>query len=174
MKRLSRTSPLPLLIAALMLLGMQAAGALAEPVASEDKRFIDNGNQTITDSQSGLMWQKNDSYLDTKHWISWEESTDYIKKLNQDAFAGYIDWRMPTLEELKTLYEADKINSKQIGREMVIHIDPIFAREGAGAQWSSEPNGHFNAFGVVFNTGTRFSAPKTARARKSVRAVRNP
>lgn len=171
---------LSILLTAFCLTGVAASPALADAgagaatVASEDKRFIDHGNQTVTDTRSGLMWQKNDSYLRTHHWLSWDEAADYIRTLNREAFAGFIDWRLPTLEELKTLYEADKVNSKQIGREMVIHIDPIFGREGSGAHWSSEPNGHFNAFGVVFNTGDQFSAPKSARSRKSIRAVRQP
>ncbi len=141
---------------------------------SEDQRFLDNGDQTITDTKTGLMWRKNDSYLDTGHWLNWQEGFEFIHSLNAEGDGGYTDWRMPTLEELKTLYEKEKINSKQIGREMVIHMDPIFGREGAGAHWSSNPNGNFNAFGVVFNTGNRFSAPKTSRSRKSVRAVRHP
>lgn len=55
---------------------------------------------------------------------------------------------------------------------MVIHIDPIFEKEGSGAWWSREPNGHFNAFGIEFNNGSRFSAPKKSLARKAVRAMR--
>lgn len=148
------------------------ASALAE-TRSEDKRFIDHGDHTITDTKSGLMWLKEDSYITTGHWLNWFEAFKYIEALNEDSFAGHIDWRLPTLEELKTLYEHDKINSKQVGHEMVIHIDPVFGQEGGGAQWSSEGNGSFNAFGVVYNTGDRFSAPKKSRSRKTVRAVRN-
>ncbi len=139
---------------------------------SSDQRYIDHGDHTITDSKTGLMWLKEDSYIVTGHWLNWREAFKYVEALNEEAFGGHIDWRLPTLEELKTLYEKDKINSKQVGHEMVIHIDPIFGREGGGAQWSSVGNGNFNAFGVVFNTGNRFSAPKISRSRKTVRAVR--
>ncbi|MCF8722000.1 hypothetical protein LQ236_000020 [Nitrospina gracilis] len=118
------------------------------------------------------MWAKEDSYLDTGRWMNWREGFSYVKDLNDTTFAGYIDWRMPTLEELRTLYEPDKTNSSQVGSEMVIHVDPIFAKEGCGALWSSEENGHFNSFGVIFNTGTRFSANKKSRSRKATRAVR--
>lgn len=141
---------------------------------SPDGRHIDHGNKTITDTRTGLMWMQDDSYLHTGHWLNWFEAQDYIKDLNSQAFAGYLDWRMPTIKELVSLYEEDKINSSQVGTEMSIHIDPLFGKEGSGAIWSSEPNGRFNAFGVVFNTGNKFNGPKKSRSRKAVRAVRSP
>jgi hypothetical protein len=144
----------------------------ADQVWSSDKRFSDNGDQTITDTKSGLMWVKMDSYLHTGHWIHWNEAKTYVADLNKKSFAGYIDWKLPTLEELKSLYEGEKTNSSQVGKEMKIHIDPIFAKNGGGTSWSSEPNGAYNAQGVIFNHGRKFSAPKTSRVRKGVRAVR--
>ena len=56
---------------------------------------------------------------------------------------------------------------------MIIHIDPIFAKEGSASLWTIEENGNYNAFGVILNTGKRFSGPKKARFRKAVRAVRH-
>ncbi|MGV7221809.1 MAG: DUF1566 domain-containing protein [Nitrospinales bacterium] len=141
-------------------------------VWSSDKRYSDNGDQTITDTKSDLMWVKMDSYLHTGHWINWNEAKTYVADLNKKRFAGYIDWKLPTIEELKSLYEGDKTNSSQVGKEMKIHIDPIFAKNGGGTSWSSEPNGAYNAQGVIFNHGKKFSAPKTSRVRKGVRAVR--
>jgi len=141
-------------------------------VVSEDGRFVDNGDLTITDTQTGIMWLKNDSFQQTGHWMNWGESIDFIQKLNEEAFATYIDWQMPQVKDLKTLYEPGKLNSKQLGREMKIHMDPIFTNQGAGALWSSEENGRFNGFGLIFNNGARFSAPKTSRGRKAVRAMR--
>ena len=41
---------------------------------SADKRFKDNGDKTITDSKTGLMWMKEDSYLHSGHWVNWFES----------------------------------------------------------------------------------------------------
>ncbi len=139
---------------------------------SADKRFIDNGDETITDTKTKLMWMKQDSYLRSGHWLHWFESIKYVKQLNDEQFANYIDWGLPTIEELKSLYEPEKFNSKQIGREMKIHIDPIFAKNGSGGHWSIEKNGVHNAFGLIYNNGSVFSHPKKSRARKAVRAVR--
>ena len=139
---------------------------------SADKRFVDNGDNTITDSSSGLMWIKMDSYLHTGHWLNWEESIEYVNALNETGFAGYHDWKMPIIKELTTLYEKDKFNSRQVGREMNIHIDPIFSQNGGGSMWSIETNGVYNARGVIFNHGRTFSGPKKSINRKATRAVR--
>ena len=45
-----------------------------ETSRSIDKRFKDNGNQTITDTKTGLTWMKEDSYVHMGHWINWFES----------------------------------------------------------------------------------------------------
>lgn len=157
------------LVATLLLGGLPAA---APETRSEDQRYIAHGD-TVTDTRTGLMWQRQDAYLRTGHWMDWPQAFAYVEQLNQDGYGGYTDWRMPTLEELRSLYEENKENSRQVGREMVIHIDPIFGQEGGGSHWSSESNGKFNAFGIVFNTGRTFSAAKKSKSRKSVRAVRS-
>ena len=144
----------------------------AESKPSSNKRFIDNKDGTISDSKTGLMWIKNDSFLHSGHWINWPEAKAYVKNLNKKGYANYFDWELPTTRELKTLYDAKKINSSQVGREMKIHIDPLFGKNGSGSLWSTDENGRHNAFGVVFNTGDVFSANKYSRSRKATRGVR--
>ena len=136
------------------------------------KRFIDRGDNTVSDTQTGLMWIKQDSFLHKKKWMNWFDAHKYVENLNKKVYANYSDWRVPELEELKTLYEKDKLNSAQVGREMKIHIDPIFAKEGSGSLWSSKANGRFNAYGIIFNDGKKFSHAKKSKTRKAVRAVR--
>ena len=57
--------------------------------------FTDNGDGTITDETTDLMWQQ-----DTGPKLLWEESKAYCIDL---PLAGYEDWRMPTIRELFTL-----------------------------------------------------------------------
>ena len=160
------------LVALVILMGTLSSGGYALPLESDDKRFMDNGDGTITDTKTNLMWMKKDSYLHSAHWKNWPEVHEYVRDLNDEGFAKYIDWQLPTTKELKTLYEPEKINSSQAGREMKIHIDPIFEKNGSGSLWSGEANGRYNAFGVVFNTGAIFNSNKKSRSRKATRAVR--
>ena len=139
---------------------------------SIDKRFKDNGDQTITDTKTGLMWMKEDSYLHSGHWVNWFESIQLVKQINEEGFADQYDWQIPTTKQLITSYEVGKMHSRVLGKGMIIHIDPIFAKEGSASLWSIEENGNYNAFGVVLNTGNRFNSPKKSRFRKAVRAVR--
>ncbi|HJO58304.1 MAG TPA: DUF1566 domain-containing protein [Nitrospinaceae bacterium] len=167
----SKTSIRLMILSVLVLLiGQQVE---ADTALSADHRFKDNGNLTITDTKTGLMWMKEDSYLKDGHWLSWFESIRYVNKLNEEGFADHYDWQVPTVKELTTLYEADKTNSRVLGDGMTIHMDPIFAEKGSASLWSAEENGNYNAFGVVLNTGKRFNSHKKTKFRKAVRAVRH-
>ena len=113
--------------------------------------FVDNGDKTITDKQSNLMWAQNDSGssfatgIDYKNSLDWDKSNEadanplkggaskngamdwlealaYVKKMNQQKYLGYNDWRLPSVKELHTLtdyrYSPVKTNSPA--------IDPVF------------------------------------------------
>ena len=76
--------------------------------------FIDNQDGTVTDSVTGLMWQKSGSSksLDNRR------SKAYVKQLNKNQFAGHSDWRTPTIEELASLLTRRRKNG--------VHMDPVF------------------------------------------------
>ena len=64
---------------------------------AEQNKFIDNGDGTITDTSTGLMWQK-----ETPEAMTWESSISYCENL---TLAGYDDWREPTINELQSLVD---------------------------------------------------------------------
>jgi len=75
--------------------------------------FIDNENGTVTDPDTGLVWQKGDSFHDLKKGLNWYEALEYITRKNLEKFAGYDDWHLPTLNELNQLWiPSGKIKSK--------------------------------------------------------------
>lgn len=58
--------------------------------------FSDNGNGTITDNYTGLIWQK----IQSQNPMTWEESLAYSGTY---SLAGKTDWRLPNIKELQSL-----------------------------------------------------------------------
>ena len=83
-----------------------------------ENSFIDNGDGTITDRATGLMWSKADSGIG----MDWEEALAYVQDLNAQAYLGYSDWTLPNAKELQSIVDysrsPDTTNSAA--------IDPIF------------------------------------------------
>ena len=63
------------------------------------REYSDNGNGTVTDNSSGLMWQQTTA-ADT---MIWEDALSYCENLN---LGGYTDWRLPTVKELNSLVDS--------------------------------------------------------------------
>lgn len=104
-------------------------------------RFIDNRNGTITDQATNLMWQKGGS----EEPITWYDASEYVKKINEKGFAGYTDWRLPTVEELASLLESSWKNHD-------LFIDPIFDRKQRHC-WSADTYGIKRAWKVNYHMG---------------------
>lgn len=87
--------------------------------------FTDNNDGTVTDRATGLMWQKSGSpgSLDNS------AARRYIKQLNKQRFANYVDWRMPTLEELASLLKRTGASG--------IYIDSVFDIQQTSC-WSAD------------------------------------
>ena len=144
---------------------------------SNDPRFQDNKDGTITDLEKKLMWKKIDLYQEKKIWSSWEDSQKLIESFNKEAYAKYSDWRLPTRKELKSLYEEDKqVPWKYYWTENVIHIDPIFGYSHC-CFWSSELYKDKYAWGFNYIGGKEYPSMKGGGqyhlSLSTIRPVRN-
>jgi len=80
--------------------------------------FKDNGDGTITDTATGLMWDKNDS----AQGLLWEDALSWVKQKNDENHLGYSDWRLPDVKELQSI--VNYARSPDITGSAA--IDPVF------------------------------------------------
>ncbi|MFH0782969.1 MAG: DUF1566 domain-containing protein [Pseudomonadota bacterium] len=123
-----------------------------------EERMVDNGDGTVTDKKTGLIWQKQND--DIHH--SWESALNYCENL---VLANESDWRLPNVKELESI--ADLSKSKPA-------INPVFPKTFPSWYWSSTtvtlfPN---RAWSVNFRFGS-VSSSDSKTSTYYVRAVRS-
>jgi hypothetical protein len=78
--------------------------------AAVSNRFTDNGNGTVTDNLTSLIWLKNANCFSTQTWSTALNSANTLASgscsLADGSVAG--DWRLPNRKELKSLVDASK------------------------------------------------------------------
>ena len=124
----------------LMLLKYDFYDSRINPRGSFRNDFVDNGDGTVTDRATGLMWQQSGS----KRSMYRNRVKSYVKELNNELFAGHSDWRLPTSVELASLL-------KEKGTKG-LHLDPVFELRQKRC-WSSDfaPN-------ITMNQGYIYAA----------------
>ncbi len=85
-------------------------------------KFQDNGDGTVTDSSTGLMWEKEPRVL------RYDEAYAHCQQLK---LGGYLDWRIPRAHELRTIVDYGRATN----------TDPAFG-EMAGDYWTDSTPGH--------------------------------
>ncbi len=78
-------------------------GDLEKGVAWPSPRFADNGNGTVTDNLTGLMWVKAPhAPTDNNYTKNWATALTYCNGLD---YATHTDWRLPNVSELYSLID---------------------------------------------------------------------
>jgi len=86
-------------------------------VSGEAKREVKLKQETVVvDDATGLAWDS--SWSDKP--LTYDKAKRWIKDLNKKGFAGFKDWRLPTVEEAASLLESIKKNGK-------LNISPLFS-----------------------------------------------
>ena len=78
--------------------------------------LVDNGDGTVLDLATGLMWQQNDS----GEGMDWPDALNYCEYLTE---GGYDDWRLPNAKELQSIVDY----SRSPGTSDSAAIDPVFS-----------------------------------------------
>ncbi|MBN1913791.1 MAG: DUF1566 domain-containing protein [Candidatus Omnitrophica bacterium] len=100
--------------------------------------FKDNGDGTVTDMNSGLMWKKDEGPN-----LNWEEAMKHCQELN---LAGYNDWRLPTIREIGSLLDLSYKDEVWFHKEFF----PGTQTAPLGFYWSSSTYGDTFGWGVNF------------------------
>jgi hypothetical protein len=147
-------------------------------------RLLDNGDGTVTDTKTGLLWEKKSddgSVHDQDNTYTWSTGspaynpdgtafTSFLATLNSaPCFAKHCDWRLPTMTELQSLVAYER---------WAPAIDPVFnaacdpdctvltcsCTSLDDFYWSSTPMAEIpsvDAWNVGFNQGVVNLYPKT-------------
>lgn len=117
---------------------------------SVSSQFTDNGNGTVKDNLTGLVWQK----APNPDTLTWENALSYAENL---SLGGYSDWRLPNIKELQSLNDEKSINPS---------VSTVyFSNIGVKKYWSSTtlPNQTERAWYLSTQYGITTYELKTAR-----------
>ncbi|MBD3339075.1 MAG: DUF1566 domain-containing protein, partial [Candidatus Lokiarchaeota archaeon] len=100
------------------------------------------GDEIVIDFKSGLMWQHGGS----SNYMNYENARKWVDELKVKGYAGYCDWRLPTLEEAMNLMALHKNRDN-------LYIDPIFSTNQDWI-WTADPyKGKYRQWVVDFESG---------------------
>ena len=130
--------------------------------SAPDSRYTDNGDGTVTDKQTSLMWKQCAESQSgpacataTAARFTWDSALQQPETVNTTGgFAGHTNWRLPNIKELSTLVEracyAPSINIT------------IFPATPSSNFWSSTPGAYSlgGAFYINFTYGDINGAPR--------------
>ncbi len=120
-----------------------------------------NGNKIIIDYATGLTWQQSGS----DNYMIYQRIQAYLNNLNKSQFAGFNDWRLPTLEEAMSLMEPQKSDNG-------LHINPLFDKTKL-IIWTADLSKASSAWAVDFYFGWCSGDNGFTAVSHKVRAVRS-
>jgi hypothetical protein len=127
---------------------------LSKEVIEQTGKFIKYSDGTIADTTTNLMWMTKDfrsvegRFLDNG---SWDEAMVWADKMNGQNYAGYNDWRVPSIAEYKTI-----CRNKADRKTYLL----IFEDYGAYAFWSRNEVSKYVASYINFEDGFATSREK--------------
>ncbi len=109
-----------------------------DDASTADGSYTDNGDGTVTDTSTGLMWKQTGSSG------TWEQALSYCENLSR---ADYTDWRLPTIKELRSLVDYSLLNP---AISKTYFPDAVSSFYWSSTTYARDPYG---AWGVNFTDG---------------------
>lgn len=118
---------------------------------SYNGRFIGPGDGTLLDTRHNLMWASSDNLED----INYEQAKAYVAAFNA---GGFNDWRLPTVDDLMTLYRSGPGYQQVNNRQHMVDVTKFLLLTSC-CPWTSEEKDGEVAY-VNMSTGeVSFFAP---------------
>ncbi len=83
-----------------------------------ENNFVDNGDHTVTDTATYLMWSQTDS----NQGFNWQDALAWVQTQNAANYLGHSDWRLPNAKELQSIVDYTRSPDTTASAA----IDPIF------------------------------------------------
>jgi hypothetical protein len=125
-----------------------------EAGAPNPPSYTDNGDGTVTDNVTELMWQQ--SVPKTQY--DWHDALSFCSNL---TLAGRADWRLPFFIELASIEDYSQSDL----------IDPATFPGGPGTFWSATADGSYAVFIAFAEVGSRSGLQQSLFSVRCVRAA---
>jgi hypothetical protein len=155
-------------------------------------QYRDNGDGTITDLGTGLMWEKKCSGCgglhDSEARYHWsgdgkvETIWDWLAQLNAEGggFAGHSDWRIPNVKEMLSIIDfgrfdpavAEAFDTAACEGDCKTLSSPQCSCTASDLHWTSTTFSDFPAHALIVHVGYGFVDDRIKTNRHHVRAVR--
>jgi hypothetical protein len=132
--------------------GTGGTGGTSDSGGISSNTYKINGDGTVTDETTGLMWTRcaaglsgNDCSEGSASTYTWQEAMDYCDGLN---FAGHDDWRLPAINELVSLVDYTVDYRKFLPAINLTAFPATFSYF-----WSSSSSAHYVTFAWAVDFG---------------------
>jgi hypothetical protein len=146
------------------------------PLSAPTERFTDNGDGTVTDKTSGLMWMRcavgqewtGDTCRGEAESFAWPATEAAATALNESGDLFFSDWRVPGLRDLALIVERE-CRDPRINLTVFPNTEPDFFWTSSQQQDDGEDRVYALSFGPE---GVESHAKATAHQLRLVRTAR--
>lgn len=124
--------------------GWQKIGLNGEKLAADAPHWA-----AAIDKKTQLMWAINPSktanFPNPNKGMNWEDAVAWAKYVNTQGWCGFNDWRLPTIDELKTLFIKH--------RQPTLHLNEAIFNDTNKyyGVWSSSPVASYSNYAWIVN-----------------------
>ncbi len=147
---------------------MTAETQAAQPAA---ERFVEGEDSTVIDTRRRLIWMKFDSWQIKSEWINWNQAKEFAEEMNKVSFAGFNNWRLPTQEEVKSLFDKTQENEDHMGQKAF--CSTLFPKGFGFLCWTGDVRSKVQAVRVGLRKGGAMYDNIFRNSRGAVRLVRS-